>query len=170
MYCDAVNASHVGTRFRDFAGAPPNFRPLCVETRFFFGIDSLWKNRMRRAPADLRFDTSKTTPRDEAAALEALRARQRLALTPLRAARLVARLLPEKGAVRSTHEFAIHDKDELLDMLATIAFDHATLENGHKVRWTVKSSRRKDGLQPEHIARDEQMEWRVDRFELQRTS
>ena len=169
-YCDAINAAHSGTHFRKLADAPPDFTPLCAEVRFFFGTGALWKSGKRRAPVDLSFNAGRATPEDEAAAMEAMRQRQRLALTPMRAARLVAKLLPEKKTTRSTQEFQAGSTDELLDLLAAVAYDHAQDEQGRMVRWQVAGDRRHSGLDPEKVPRDAQLEWLVDRFSLTRVS
>lgn len=168
-YCDALNQKHTGTHFRIFAGAAPDFRPLCPETRFLFGTDSLWKMHRRRTPADLTFATGRATPEDETAALAALRERQRLALTPLRAARLVSRFLPKKGGSLGAGDFTVGDSDELLDLLAIVAYDHAQDESGRTIRWKVDGDRRAHGLEPEKVSRDQQLDWLMDHFQVNRT-
>ena len=168
-YCDAVNAAHADTHFRGFANVSGDFRPLCAETRFFFGTEMLWKMHKRRVPADLAFTAGRATPEDEAAALDALRERQRLALTPLRAAKFVGKLLPEKGGSAHTGEFAVRTSEELLDLLATVAYDHAQDENGRMVRWSVDGARRRNGLCSENAERDAQRGWLIDRFQIDRS-
>ena len=168
-YCDAVNADQAGTHFRGFANLPGDFRPLCAETRFFYGTEMLWKMHKRRIPADLAFAAGRATPEDETAALAALRERQRLALTPIRAAKFVGRIVPGKGGSASTEEFHVRTNEEFLDLLATVAYDHAQDENGRMVRWTVDGSRRRNGLTPEKSDRDAQLDWLVDRFQINRT-
>ena len=168
-YCDAVNAAHAGAHFRGFTNVSGDFRPLCAETRFFFGTEMLWKMHKRRVPADLAFAAGRATPEDEAAALAALQERQRLALTPLRAAKFVVRLLPEKGRSVGTEEITVQTSDELLDLLATVAYDHAQDENGRMIRWAVDGPRRRDGLSSESAARDVQRGWLVDRFLINRS-
>lgn len=168
-YCDAVNAAQADARFRVFANTPPDFQVLCPEVRFFFGTEMLWKMHKRRTPADLTFSAGRSTPEDEAAALAALRERQRLALTPLRAARLVSRVLPKKGTVTGTETFTVSNTDELLDLLATVAYDHAQDENGRTIRWKIEGERRQTGLTPENLPRDQQLDWLMDRFAINRT-
>lgn len=169
-YCDAVNAAHTAGRFREFTDAVPDFAPLCPTIRFFHGTASMWKGRNRRTPADLRFSVGRVTPEDEAAALEAMRARQRLALTPHRAAKLVARILPKGSQPVGTDGFSVESTDELLDLLAVAAYDHAQDEQGRMVRWQVTAGQPGDGLQPEKRNRDAQLEWLVDRFQIKRTA
>ena len=168
-YCDAVNAANPSAHFRIFANTLGDFRPLCPETRFPFGTDALWKMHKRRTPADLTFATGRATAEDEAAALAALRERQRLALTPFRAAKLVARFLPKKGGSAATDTIKTGSTDELLDLLATVAYDHAQDENGRTIRWRVEGARLREGMQPEKISRDDQLDWLIDRFQLNRT-
>jgi hypothetical protein len=168
-YCDAVNAAHAGAHFRVFAHAAGDFRPLCPEVRFLYGTETLWKMSRRRAPADLAFAAGRATAEDEAAALAALQERQRLALTPLRAARLVAKFFPGTGAAGDTASITVSGTDEFLDLLATVAYDHARDETGRLVRWQVDGPRRRDGLAPESLPRDPQRDWLVDRFFLTRT-
>jgi len=167
-YCDAVNQQFAGAHFRVFAGAGPDFRPLCPETRFLYGTESLWKAARRRVPADLAFTAGRATPGDEASAVEALRERQRLALTPARAARLVARVLPSRGGARAGGDFSVADIDEFLDLLAVVAYDHARDDDGRAVRWSVDGPGRPGGLQPECLPRDAQLDWLMDRFEVKR--
>lgn len=169
-YCDAINSRHAGGRFSELTAGSADFAPLCPLVKFFHGTSALWKSRQRRSPADLRFSTGRATPEDEAAALEAVRARQRLALTPHRAAKLVAKLIQEKGGCLTTQDFSVESTDELLNMLAVVAYDHAQDENGRTVRWQVKNEREDAGLQPERRTRDAQLEWLVDRFHIRRTA
>jgi hypothetical protein len=169
-YCEAINAAHNGAHFRDLSNMPADFKPLCPEVKLFFGTGALWKGRNRRPPVDLKFNAGRATPEDEASALEAMRQRQRLALTPMRAARLVSKMLPGKKASAGTDAFRVSSTDELLDLLATVAYDHAQDEQGRMVRWKIASDRQKSGMQPEKVVRDEQLEWKVDRFTLTRTS
>ena len=75
----------------------------------------------------------------------------------------------EKGAATGTEQFAISSTDELLDLLATVAYDHAQHENGRTIRWKVDGPRRKDGLAPENLPRDAQLDWLMDRFAVNRT-
>ncbi|CAN5830190.1 hypothetical protein BH09VER1_BH09VER1_47340 [soil metagenome] len=168
-YCDALNSSNEGTHFRIFANAVPDFRPLCPEMRFLFGTEALWKMHKRRTPADLTFATGRATADDEAVALAALRERQRLALTPLRGAKLVCKFLSKKGTTAGTEDITVGHTDEMLDLLAIVAYDHAQDENGRMIRWQIDGQRRREGLFPENISRDAQLDWLVDRFQVNRT-
>lgn len=167
--CDRLNTAHAGQRFRDLAEAPPAFVPRCPEVRFYFGAESLWKRRKPRAATDLTLGSGRATTDDTEAALAAWREKQRLALTPQRAARLLARLIPESVSTTRTDAFTLTETDELLDLLALAAYDHAPAVTG-TVRWTVTGPRRVHGLRPDSLPRDPQAGWEVDRMEIERHS
>jgi hypothetical protein len=137
--------------------------------RFFFGVESLARTRRVKAPADLTFG-GESDGRDESAedTLAALRERQRLALTPQRAARLVARLLPEKSSMFSTSDFSAADLDEMLDLLAVAAYESAVTADGKRVKWRVNGPGMEAGLTPEDIPADPHAGWNVDRFAIHR--
>jgi hypothetical protein len=166
--CDRLNIAHSGQRFRDLAESEPVFQPRCPEVRFFFGAESLWRKRKPRAATDLTFGGGRATPADEEAALAAWREKQRLALTPQRAARLLERLVPEKSGRIGTDAFVLTDADELLDLLALAAYDHAPAFRGGTIRWAVTSPRRIEGLRPDALPRDPHAGWEVDRMEIER--
>lgn len=166
--CERLNAQHAGQRFRDLAGELPAFTPRCPEVRFYFGADSLWKRRKPRAATDLTFGGGRATPADADAALAAWKEKQRLALTPQRAARLLERLIPDKSGSVRTDQFTLTDADELLDLIALAAYDHSPLPAGGTVRWTLASPRRIDGLRPDSLPRDPQAGWQIDRMEVER--
>ncbi len=168
-YCDAVNAAHQGTRLASLRDAEPDFQPLVPEVKCFFGSDSLARVRRVKAPADLTFSTD--SGREEATddTLAALRERQRLALTPQRAARLVARLLPGKSKTTTTADFTATDLDEMLDLLAIAAYEHAVTADGKRVKWTITGPGKSDGLTPETIPTDPHAGWAVERFEIHRS-
>lgn len=167
-YCDAVNAAHQGVRLASLREAAPDFQPLLPEVRCFFGSESLARVRRVKAPADLAF--SSDTGREESTGdtLAALRERQRLALTPQRAARLVARLLPSKSKPVSTADFTAADLDEMLDLLAIAAYEHAVTADGKRVRWSIDGPGRSGGLEPGKIPADLHAGWDVERFRIQR--
>ena len=70
----------------------------------------------------------------------------------------------------NTGEFAVQTSDELLDLLATVAYDHAQDENGRMVRWSVDGLRRRNGLGAANAERDAQLDWLIDRFQIDRLS
>lgn len=169
-YCDAVNAAHLGRKLSSMKNEEPDFAPQIPEVRFFYGIESLARVRRSRAMVDLSFDQADRPDDDEEANLAMLRERQRLALTPQRAARLVARLTDEMLGTASTETTAVTSIDELLDLLATAAYDHATMPDGQTIRWEVDGPRRHNGLDVDAIPRDGQLDWHMERFAITRQS
>jgi hypothetical protein len=167
-YCESINANHSGARFSELANKPADFAPMCLETRFFYGTDSLYKARRMKTPADLTFGLSSSERQSEDDVLASWKARQRLALTPQRAARLVAKLLPEKGASTSTEDIQIETADDLLDLLAAVAYEQAPAFLGKRVRWSVQGQRRHHGLEPEKVPMDTHAEHRIERFTISR--
>ena len=133
-------------------------------------IVKLYCARRTRSPVDLTFDQGRASNQDEEDVLAALRERQRLALTPQRAARLMAKLLPEKGASTDTSRFTVGTIDEMLDLLAIAAYDHAPTMQGKTLRWSVNGERRALGLTPEQVPQDEQAGWRMERFTITRNA
>ena len=168
LYCDAINRMHAHGRFSSMQETAPDFAPLIPEVKFFFGLESLARARRMRSPVDLTFDQGRASSQDEEDVLAALRERQRLALTPQRAARLVAKLLPDKGGSIDTSRFAVDSLDEMLDLLAVAAYDHAPTMQGRMLRWSVDGERRTLGLAPEKVPHDEQAGWRMERFTITR--
>jgi Family of unknown function (DUF5716) len=168
-YCDSINAAHQGTRLASMRDAAPDFDPLVPEVRFFYGSESLARVRRVKSPADLSY-AQDAGGRDETAeqTLAALRERQRLALTPQRAARLVARLLPERASSIMSSDFASADLDEMLDLLAIAAYEHAVTADGQRVKWNIDGPGRLSGLDPEKIPTDDHAGWQVEPFQIQR--
>jgi Family of unknown function (DUF5716) len=165
--CDALNQQHAGQRFSDFSEEPGDFQPRCPEVRFFYGSESLFKPRRTRQAVDLRFGQSARQLETEEDVLARWKERQRLALTPQRAAQLVQRLLAEPGS-KGTEEIVLQDVDDLLDLLAVFAYDQAPVLAGKRVRWQVDGVRRHHGLEPDKILLDEMMGHRLERFCIQR--
>ena len=97
-----------------------------------------------------------------------MRERQRLALTPQRAARLVAKLLDEGAAIAATQSHSALSVDDMLDLLATAAYDHATLADGRRVHWKVDGPRQDHGMDPSLIPMDSQSGWHMERFNITR--
>ncbi len=168
-YCDAVNAAHSGVKFNDLRIAP-DFDLAVPGVDFFYGIASLARPRRGRTPVALELGQT-LSAEDEAADLERLRQRQRFALTPHRAARLVARLLREHGPGIGTDGFHLETTDELLDLMAAAAYTHGVdAASGEEQRWQIHSSSHEHGLEPGNIPRDAQAGWRVERFAISRPS
>jgi hypothetical protein len=167
-YCDAVNGQHAGAKLSSLRDAEADFQPFVPEMKCFFGIESLARKRGVRGEADLSFTQTERNEQDEDDTVAAFQERQRLALTPQRAARLVARLIDEVAGTAGTESFAATSIDEMLDLLATAAYDHATVADGRTLRWSVDGPRRQDGMTPEAIPRDDQFGWKMERFTISR--
>ncbi|SHL17827.1 hypothetical protein SAMN05216428_101352 [Nitrosospira sp. Nsp11] len=167
-YCDAVNALHLGCKIGTLRDEEPDYTPLVPEVRFFYGIESLARARRGRAAANLTFSLAEEHADDAEADLAALKERQRLALTPQRAARLVARLMDKVAVTAGTDNVVSASIDDLLDLLATAAYEQATMPDGRVVRWEVDGPRRQDGLEVTAIPRDKQFDWHIERFTITR--
>lgn len=168
-YCDAINAMHRGAKFNDLR-VEPDFTLATPEVDFFYGIASLARPRRARLPVALELGES-LSAEDEAADLERLRQRQKFALTPHRAARLVARLLKDHGPGVSTDAFTLTTPEELLDLMAAAAYHHGVdAASGEEQRWQITSSSHEHSLNPENIPLDAQAGWRVERFAFARPS
>lgn len=166
--CDALNTRHAGQRFRDLASAEAVFPPRCPEVKFFFGVEALWKKRKPRRATDLTFGGGRANAADEAAVLASWQEKQRLALTPQRAARLLQQLIPSSPGRTATDQFQLAGMDELLDLLAIAAYDHSPAARGRVIRWSVTGPQRLAGLRPDLEARDPQAGWQVDHLEIER--
>jgi hypothetical protein len=65
----------------------------------------------------------------------------------------------------------LHTEDDLLDLLAVLAFERATSSMPHKpLRWRVTSERCEHGLEPEKIATDRLGDRRIERVTIERTT
>ena len=169
-YCDAVNEAHADTRLSQYKDEAPDFPILAPELRFYYGSSSLARTRRVKPPADLSFGGSRDREGDEHDALAALRERQRLALTPQRAARLIDRLLPEESTNTSSEAYTASNVDEMLDLLAIAAYHHSPAPGGKTVRWAIDGPGRTHRLDPQSVPQDDQAGWKMDRFEITRQS
>jgi len=165
-YCDAINSLNPGRKLGSMRDEAPDFNPLIPEVRFFYGIESLARVRKGRTVADLTFNSSEEGVKDAEADLRQLMERQRLALTPQRAGRLVLRLMDKVAATSGTAHVTLATIDELLDLLATAAYEQATMANGHVVRWQVDGPRHHDGLGVDAIPLDQQLGWNMERLTI----
>ena len=91
-------------------------------------------------------------------------------LLTLRAARLIARLLPEKDATASSEAYTASNVDEMLDLLAIAAYHHSPAPGGKTVRWAIDGPGRTHRLDPQSVPQDDQAGWKMDRFEITRQS
>lgn len=169
QYCDRINQQHEQQKLSQLREQAADFSPLVPEVKCYYGTESLARVRKIKGNADLRFDQDglhREEPLDDTMA--GLRDRQRLALTPQRAARLLQRLLPATQGSLETDCFTASDNEELLDLLAIAAFETAVSADGKSIRWQVDSPSRALGLEPDAIPRDPHADWVVDRFSITR--
>jgi len=168
-YLDEAARLHAGKSFASLA-SEPGMPVLSPKIEFFFGTDSLSPVRRQRAPVNL--DLGAPPPEADAeAANDEIRRRNLNVLTPQRAVRFVERHLPEKGARVSTEHLHIAVEDDLLDLLAVLAFDRGPSAAAHRsVRWRVHPVRADFGTEPESIPLDAEADRLVERFTLERIS
>lgn len=165
--CDSVNERWAEKKFSDLDGEPL-FQLRATEVELFHGTTSLATPRRGRVKPSLSLGTPQISPPDEAE-LERLRERQRVAVTPQRAARLISATLPHKGATITTRQMKIVTEEAFLDLIAAASFNQFISPEG-RMRWQVRLARRLDPLQPEHIKRDSVKDWSVESFQLERTA
>ena len=165
--CDAANERWADGKFSDLDGEPM-FKLRATEVELFHGTSSLATPRRGRMRPSLSLGSPQITPPD-AAEMERLRERQRVAVTPQRAARLVGALLPSKGATITTRQMEINTEEMFLDLISAASFNQFISPEG-RMRWQVRLARRLDPMQPQHIARDPVKDWNVESFQLERTA
>jgi hypothetical protein len=168
-FMDTAARAHAGQSFSQLANEPglPLLSPV-VEV--FFGVDSLSRPRRPRLAVDLTL-AAPSRDHDPEAAKDEIRRRNLYVLNPQRAARFVHRHLPAKGDRVSTEQLRMRVEDDLLDLLATLAFDHgSTGSSARTVRWRVHSPRATLGTAPEGIPRDPEADRLMERFILERIS
>lgn len=168
-YLDQAAALHAGQSFSDLANQP-GMTLLSPTIEVFFGADSLSRGRRQRVPVDL---TLQAPPPDTGAeaAKDEIRRRNLDILNPQRAARFVEKHLTAKGARVSSEELHIMTEDDLLDLLAALAFDRGPAGVSRRtIRWRVVSARADLGLEPTRIPRDPQADRLFERFTLERIS
>ena len=168
-YLDEAGRLHAGRSFADLA-SEPGMELLSPAVEVFFGADSLSRPRHLRAPANLGFERP-ATEKDSDDAKDEIRRRNLSVLTPHRAVRFIERHLPAKGARISTEQLRVTVEDDLLDLLAVLAFDRGAAAASHRpVRWRIHSLRADFGFEPERIPRDIEAGRRVERFTIERIS
>lgn len=165
--CDAVNERWAEGKFSDLDDKPM-FKLRAAEVELFHGTSSLAPPRRGRVRPSLSLGSPQITPPDETE-MERLRERQRVAVTPQRAARLITTLLPSKGAAISTRQIKVTTEEMFLDLIAAASFNQFITPEG-RMRWQVRLARRLDTMQPQHIARDPVKDWNVESFQLERTA
>jgi len=167
-YLDAAAALHAGKSFAELAHEP-GMPLLSPGVEVIFGRDSLSRPRNVRPPVDLSLAELRNESNPEAAKDE-IRRRNLNVLTPQRAAKFVEQHLPEKGTHLSTETLHVLREDDLLDLLAVLAFDRGPSAIGSRrtIRWRVQTSRADLGTQPERIPRDAEADRLMERFTLER--
>jgi hypothetical protein len=166
-YMQAVDARHSGRSFADLA-SEPGLPLLCAEVGIRFGSDSLYRPRRMRPAVDLSV-AGLPAGADALDTQELIRQRNAYAITPQRGGRFVEKHLPEKGGRLSTAEMRLHNEDDLLDLLAVIAFERAVGSASHKaLRWRVSTQRDVHGLEPEKIPTDRMGGRRIERLTIER--
>lgn len=169
VYLDEAARRHAGKSFAALADEP-GMALLSPATEVFFGLDSLSRARRPRAAVDLAIQAPTANP-DGETALEEIRRRNFDVLNPQRAARFIDRYLPAKGARISTEALRVGNEDDLLDLLAALAFDSGPAgASRHTIRWRVLPARADFGLEPERIPRDPEGDRLMERLVLERTS
>lgn len=168
-YLEAAAGLHAGKSFAELADEP-GMTLLSPDVEMVFGLDSLARSRRPRAPVELAIQPPPTGG-DAGAAMDEIRRRNLNTLNPQRAARFIVRHLPAKGARISTEELHLTTGEDLLDLLAALAFDREPGGNSRQpVRWRVLAARADLGLEPGRIPRDPEAGRLVERLILERTS
>jgi len=166
-YLQAAAEKYAGLSFADLA-KEPGMRLLSPEVEVYFGRASLYRRaRNTKLPVDL---TMTDAPRlgDPFDVQELIRRRNRTAITPQRAARLIEARLPNVGDKISTGDFHLaSEDDDFLDLLAVLSF-HRANSKGRMLRWRIHSSRKELGLHPEKIPLDSQAGRLIERITIER--
>lgn len=168
-YLDEASRAHAGQSFAELAGEP-GMDLLSPAVEVFFGTDSLSRPRRARPAVNLSFEKLNAET-DPEAAKDEIRRRNLSVLTPQRAVRFIEKHLPAKGARVSTEQLHVIVEDDLLDLLAVLAFDRGRASGTHRmVRWRLHALRADFGVEPERIPRDPEADRLVERFSIERTS
>ncbi len=168
-FMQAADALHAGQSFADLAGQP-GLPLMSVEVGLRFGMDSLYRPRRSRPAVDMSILKVEESL-DAMDTQELIRQRNLYAITPQRAGKFVEKHLPTKGARLSTEQLPSHTEDDLLDLLAVLAFERATSSTPHQpLRWRVISERAEHGLEPDKIPTDRLAGRRIERLTIERTA
>ncbi len=168
-YMEETNLAEADRTFSSLASVP-GMNLLSPEVEVYFGLASLSLPRKARPPVDLSFDTTPLVA-DADEAQEIIRRRNLYVLTPHRAGKLIEAYLPDKDSRISTADFKLGTEDDLLDLLAVLAYERATSVSTHRqIKWKILPSRSEDGLDPDKIPLDLQAGRRVERVTIERIS
>ncbi len=165
-FLQAAAQKYSGHSFADLA-KEPGMRLLSPEVEIYFGREALARPRKGKLPVDLAIEAAPRSG-DPFEAQELIRRRNRYAITPQRAARLIEAHLPKTGDKISTEEFhLVSEEDDLLDLIAALSF-HRANSKGRIIRWRIRNSRKEQGLTPERIPLDRQAGRLVERVTIER--
>ncbi len=168
-YLDDASRLHAGKSFASLA-SEPGMTLLSPKVDIFFGTDCLAPARRRRQGINLDL-AAPPEASDSDTANQEIRRHNLNILTPQRAVRFVEKHLPAKGDRVSTEHLHVAVEDDLLDLLAVLAFDRGpSSATHHSIRWKVHPSRAELGTEPERIPRDAEADRLVERFTLERIS
>jgi hypothetical protein len=168
-YMDVAAVQHAGSSFADLANEP-GMELLSPAVEVYHGVESLSRPRRPRSPADLHLALP-SVEGDAEAAKDEIRRRNLNMLTPQRAAKFIEKHLPQKGDRFSTEQLHLLVEDDLLDLLALLAFDHGPASGSRRsLRWRVRHARAEQGLEPGQIVRDLEAGRMVERLTVERLS
>lgn len=168
-YMQSVDSRHTGRAFADLA-SERGLPLLSVEVALRFGSDSLYRPRRAHPAVDLSIAQVPNAP-DALDTQELIRRRNLYAITPQRAGRFIETHLPAIGARLSTAEMRLHNEDDLLELLAVLAFERAAGSTPHKpLKWRVDTQRGAHGLEPDKIPLDRLGGRRIERLTIERTA
>ena len=166
-YMEATNDAEAGRTFSSFAGSA-GMELLSPEVEVYFGLACLSLPRKVRPPVDLSFDSTPIQG-DAEEAQQMIRRRNLYVITPLRAGRLIETYLPEKNARVSTTDIRLGTEDDLLDLLAVLAYEKAVSASTHRpIKWRIHPDRLEKGLHPESIGLDRQAGRRIEHLTIER--
>jgi hypothetical protein len=168
-HLSAANEQYSGLSFAHLS-REPGMRLLSPMVETFFGIDALARPRRARLAVDLNL-AGPSGGEDSAEALERIRRQNLYAVTPQRAARFLEKYLPRKGDRVSTENMEIRNEDDLLDLMAVLAYERASTGSGRRqIRWRIEAARAEFGLEPEKIPTDVAAGRRVERVTVERVA
>jgi len=167
-YMDKAADIHAGKSFADIENVTGiSFLTTTVE---FYSFNSLRKPSLKKQIVKQRvsIDESAYDPID---IKEEIHRHNQYILTPIRAARFVERILPNIGAIISTHELSILTPDELLDFLAALSFDRGPSYNSYKrTTWTVTTYNDGPTLNKTEVPYDRVANRLIERLTIERKS
>jgi hypothetical protein len=166
QFMEEAAATHSGSSFAQLA-SEPGMQLLAPQFTVYFGLDSLSRPRRQRTQVDLSVASVFEPDKDSAA--DEIRRRNLNMLTPQRASRFIEKHLPEKGSSISTENLRVTVEDDLLDLLATLAFDRGPSSSSNRtIRWKALTARGEFCVDPGSVPVDEEAGRLMERFILER--